>query len=93
MFAVQHELPEHVKATIDQMTEEFIREKGYITCEFRASEENVVALHRYIHQKNRELPDYGMWRVYLCETCCGYNKDTPYHVDIMVVDTRPLMQE
>lgn len=86
MFVAQHDLPEHTKDLIDRLTLEFIRENGYITCEFSAPEEQVIALHRYIQQKNRELPDYGMWRIFLCETCHGYHANSPYHVEIQVVD-------
>lgn len=93
MFAVQQELPLHIKDNIDRMTEEFIREEGYITCEFGATEENVIGIHRYIHEKNRQLPDYGMWRIFLCETCAEHHPKAPYHVDIMVIDERPPMKE
>lgn len=85
----QVELSTEVKRALDQMTAEFIREEGYITCEMSIPEKYVVATHEYIYAKNRELPSYGMWRVYMCETCIGHNDQHPYHVDIMVVDDRP----
>lgn len=86
---VQVELTDEIKHVIDSMTEEFIEHKGYITCEFSLQEKYLVAAHQYIHAKNRDLPGYGMWRIYMCETCISHNAHQPYHVDIMVVEKRP----
>lgn len=88
-----HVLPDNIKETVDQMTQEFIKNNGYITCEFSLAEEHVIAMHHYIHRKNRELPSYGMWRIAMCETCKEHRADRPYHVDILVVDTRPEISE
>ncbi|MFO5795401.1 hypothetical protein, partial [Klebsiella pneumoniae] len=83
MFAIQVDLTDELKKTFDQMTQEFIREKGYITCEFSIQQKYLAAAHDYMYVKNRELPSYGFWRIFKCETCIGHNSDKPYHVEIM----------
>lgn len=91
MFAIQTQLTDEIKQFFDQMTQEFIRENGYITCEFSIQQKFLAAAHDYAYEKNRELPSYGMWRIFKCETCIGHSADHPYHVEIMVVDERPKM--
>ncbi|HFH4533092.1 TPA: hypothetical protein ACGJ7A_005788 [Pseudomonas aeruginosa] len=85
MFETQVALTDELKQTFDQMTQEFIREKGYITCEFSIQQKYLVAAHDYVYVKNRELPSYGRWRIFKCETCVGHNDDSPYHVVIMAL--------
>lgn len=88
-FVIQTVLNDELIQWVDQMTQEFIQNKGYITCEFSIQEKYLVAMHSYIFLKNRELPSYGMWRIFKCETCISNNPKHPYHVEIMVVDERP----
>lgn len=92
MTAIQTPLNDEIKQWVDQMTNEFIKEKGYITCEFSIQEKFVVAMHDYIYLKNRDLPSYGMWRIFKCEACISNNPKHPYHVEIMVVDDRPIVE-
>lgn len=93
MFVEQVGLTDEIKQLFDQMTQEFIRENGYITCEFSIQEKFLVDAHGYAYEKNRELPAYGMWRIFKCETCIDHNAEHPYHVEIMVVDERPKYKE
>lgn len=92
-YVQQIDLDEKIKATVEQMSTEFIREHGYITCEFSIQEKYVVAMHNYIHIKNRDLPEYGMWRIFMCEVCSSHNPEYPYHVEITVIDERPTFTE
>lgn len=78
---------------METMTKEFIAAEGYITCEFSIQEKYLIAMHHHIYRKNRDLPSYGMWRVFMCETCIGQSSKHPYHVEIMVVDNRPQIKE
>lgn len=89
MFVEQVEMSDKLRQMIDNMTQEFIAQEGWVTCEFSIQEKYLVAVHQYIYTKNRELPSYGLWRVYMCETCIDHNAAHPYHVDILVCDERP----
>lgn len=91
MFVEQVEITDKIKEFFDKMTQEFIQNNGYITCEFSIQEKYLVAAHGYAYAKNRDLPSYGMWRIFTCETCIDHNPNHPYHVEIQVVDERPNM--
>ncbi|QYV99016.1 hypothetical protein [Pseudomonas phage U1B] len=91
MFETQVALTDKLKQIFDQMTNEFIREKGYITCEFSIQQKYLAAAHDYAYLKNRELPSYGMWRIFKCEACISHNVEHPYHVEIVAlaaIDTK-----
>lgn len=78
---------------MDAMAKEFIADDGYVTCEFSIQEKYLIAMHHHIYKLNRDLPTYGMWCVFMCETCIGHSSKHPYHVEIMVVDTRPQIKD
>lgn len=90
---MQVALTEKIVADVEAMSSQFVAENGYITCEFSVGTEHVVAMHELIQKKNRDLPDYGMWRIYKCEVCESHNVNSPYHVEIQVIDERPVYKE
>lgn len=85
MFETQVELTEELKQQFDMLTKEYIREKGYTTCEFSIQQKYLVAAHDYIYMKNHELPSYGRWRIFKCGKCIKHTADHPYHVEIVTV--------
>lgn len=71
------------KNLIDNMTVEFEehnrRYKCGITCEFSTSSDDFEDKVDYLMKKNVR---HGRWSIFRCETCCGYNEETPWHVQI-----------
>lgn len=85
--STQVELTEKIISDMAAMENEFLEEKGSITCEFSIQEKYLVAMHRHIFAtRGRMVSTPGEWHVYLCETCTQHSAQHPYHVCIKEVE-------
>lgn len=76
---------------ITKMTDEFISqtyndgELSFPTTEFNCSKLTTDSLNE-LADCNRRLKQYGYgWRLRYCETCKGYNEESPIHVEIELI--------
>ena len=68
---------------IDKLTKEWNDSDGYTTCEFSTSEMSLHQKNAYLFLVSQSLKHDGTWRMLLCDTCYGYNKEKMYHVEIV----------
>lgn len=78
-------IKQETKDAIIGMTEEFEREKGYITCEFSVHEDSVNDVITFV--KENITSTYGKWVVGICETCVGYHGENYRHISIEKLGT------
>ena len=53
-----------------------------ITFEFSTSAENLADKLKYIYEASKRI-ECGRWELGYCETCFGYNENTPFHVEVV----------
>lgn len=73
-----------VKELIESMTQEFIANNGYITCEFSTGRIKPEDLDAFV-EANRSLAiacPGTAWHTFFCTTCEGYNSNHPIHCEI-----------
>ena len=68
---------------VDKLTKEWNESDGNTTCEFSTGNFNLHSKNAYLFFVSKSLKYSGTWRMLLCDTCYGHNKDKMYHVEII----------
>ena len=71
---------------METMTDEFIEEKGNISCEFSTCPERIADVMRLARELNKKLFDMGAsWMFFCCDVCGGHDKENFIHCEIREV--------
>lgn len=72
---------------VKDLRDEYIEHKGCLTAEFSTSSDNLVEKLDILLKNNVNGDGFGgHWVVFPCDTCKGYNEETPLHV--ILIDTK-----
>jgi hypothetical protein len=74
---------------IEEMTNEYIERKGFVTCEFSTSEEKLKELQPFLDQMNLKLAAVdAMWKSGHCNVCSSYSQLHTIHAEILGIEER-----
>lgn len=72
-----------LRKTMEDFTEEYVTEKGNITCEFSTNPERIGEVMRLARDLNKKLEKLEAgWIFYPCRTCESYKSDSFIHCEI-----------
>ncbi|MEH0791147.1 hypothetical protein KW882_02440 [Vibrio parahaemolyticus] len=78
---------ERFEELVVSMRDEYIEKEGHVTVEFSTSPNHLLDKIDILSNHNVNTEEFaGYWFMFPCDTCKGYNEETPIHV--MMIDIK-----